>query len=234
MPIIYNSKNVDDLVNYSKANLSLGGAKLSDEYYYDSLPLCLIDAIFSIGVRYSSTFKTVNNYSVSKGINKISNPLGMKSDSYKIDDLINDIKHLGDFGASTLFKNRQRTSTRNGILKAQAVLEAAIVLKDNGINDFESLTNKLPSITTNLFESVKGQKSGISFRYFLMLAGDDNYLKMDRWLLKFLYDATGIDFSSDLVAAHDIYIKACHHLESFYPNLNPRLYDHVIWQFMTR
>ncbi len=232
--IIYNQKNVDDLVNYSKSKLLLGGAKLSDEYYYGSLPLCLIDAIFSIGVRYSSTSKTVNNYCVSKGINKISKPLSTRSDSYKIEDLINDIQYLEDFGASTLFKNRQRTSSRSGILKAQAVLEAAIVLKDSGINDFESLTNKLPSITTNLFESVKGQKSGISFRYFLMLAGDDNYLKIDRWLLRFLNDATGIDFSSDLVAAHNIYIRACNELKVIYPNLNPRLYDHIIWLFMTK
>ena len=97
MAIIYSSKNVNDLVNYSKTKLSLGGAQLSDEYYYDSLPLCLIDAIFSIGVRYSSTSKTVNNYTVSKGIKKISKPLGTRSDSYKIDNLINDIQNIDDF-----------------------------------------------------------------------------------------------------------------------------------------
>lgn len=234
MAIIYSSKNVNDLVNYSKAKLSLGGGQLSDEYYYDSLPLCLIDATFSIGVRYSSTSKTVNNYSVSKGIKKISKPLGMRSDSYKIDDLINDIQNIADFGASTLFKNHQRTSSRNGILKAQAVLEAAKVLKSNGINDFASFSNELPSISSNLFENIKGQNSGISFQYFLMLAGDDNYLKIDRWLLRFLKDATGIDFSSDLVAAHNIYIRACNKLKVIYPNLNPRLYDHTIWLFMTK
>ena len=40
----------------------LENLRLSPGYYYDSLPLCVIDAVFSIGVRYTSTQKTVKNY----------------------------------------------------------------------------------------------------------------------------------------------------------------------------
>ena len=35
---------------------------LGPSYYYDSLPLCLIDAVFSIGVKYSSTQNVVKHY----------------------------------------------------------------------------------------------------------------------------------------------------------------------------
>ena len=123
--------------------------------------------------------------------------------------------------------------------RTNSVIDNKIDTEFTGISDkmSEALEAKLDDYKNNLeilFENIKGQKSGISFQYFLMLAGDDNYLKIDRWLLRFLKDATGIDFSSDLVAAHNIYIRACNELKVIYPNLNPRLYDHIIWLFMTK
>ncbi|MCL2855755.1 MAG: hypothetical protein FWE21_09095 [Defluviitaleaceae bacterium] len=39
----------DKLAMYCKSKLDLGNASLSDGHYYSSLPLCVIDAIFSIG-----------------------------------------------------------------------------------------------------------------------------------------------------------------------------------------
>ena len=36
-------------------NFDLGNAKLPKEYFYSNLPLCVLDAIYSIGVRYTST-----------------------------------------------------------------------------------------------------------------------------------------------------------------------------------
>ena len=35
---------------------------LSESYYYASLPLCVIDAVFSIGVKYTSTQNAVRSY----------------------------------------------------------------------------------------------------------------------------------------------------------------------------
>ena len=39
--------------------LDLGSQDMSWEYKYKALPLCIMDAIFSISARYSSTINTV-------------------------------------------------------------------------------------------------------------------------------------------------------------------------------
>ena len=50
------------IFNKCVTDLPLAGARLSDEYYYDSLPQCVIDAVYSIGVNYKSTRNTVIRY----------------------------------------------------------------------------------------------------------------------------------------------------------------------------
>ena len=80
------------------AELSLATAELSREYYYDSLPQCVIDAVFSIGVKYGSTRKTVIKYCEKFNIKRIADPINAPSDSHTIDELINNITPYSDFG----------------------------------------------------------------------------------------------------------------------------------------
>ena len=46
-------EDVSSVVDQATRVLSLEHARLGEEYFYQSLPLCVIDAVFSIGVRYS-------------------------------------------------------------------------------------------------------------------------------------------------------------------------------------
>lgn len=62
---------IEMVVKCCKEELNLDNVKLSDEYYYQSLSLCVIDAVFSIGVRYASTRKTVIKYCDFYGIKRI-------------------------------------------------------------------------------------------------------------------------------------------------------------------
>ena len=50
------------IVKYCEKVLDLETAKLPEEYYYTSVPLCVIDAVFSIGVRYEGVKNTVKKY----------------------------------------------------------------------------------------------------------------------------------------------------------------------------
>jgi len=52
----------DNLLLYCEEVLNLKNARLSDSYYYSSLPLCILDAVYSIGVRYTSTKNAVLRY----------------------------------------------------------------------------------------------------------------------------------------------------------------------------
>src|ERR1700684_1819151 len=55
-------RNTDDgrlVAAAADQKLNLAEATLGREHSYASLPLCIIDAVFSIGVRYESTKRTV-------------------------------------------------------------------------------------------------------------------------------------------------------------------------------
>jgi hypothetical protein len=84
--------------------------------------------------------------------------------------------------------DKERTSTRNGILKAEAVYRFCKVLNNYGVNYFQDV-KKLFYGNEQFEEEIKsipGQKSGISLVYFYMLAGEDNWIKPDRMIIRFL------------------------------------------------
>ncbi len=89
--------------------------------------------------------------------------------------------------------NRQRTSTRSGILKAEAVLLTARVLADAEVQSTAALLVLSPKALEGLradFVAVRGQGSGLSFDYLLMLAGRPG-VKSDRMIRRFVTRATG-------------------------------------------
>ena len=54
--------NIEQISKKIKDDIDLQNAYLSNSYFYNSLTFCVIDSVFSIGVRYSSVLNTVNNY----------------------------------------------------------------------------------------------------------------------------------------------------------------------------
>ncbi len=73
------------------------------------------------------------------------------------------------------------------------------------------------------------QSSGLSTRYFYMLAGDENFIKPDRMIHRFIQAAIGREVSIDesqelLVAAHGELVRD-------YPLLTSRSLDHQIWLY---
>jgi len=208
--------------------LCLSKTKLGKEYYYNSIVFCLIDAVFSIGVRYSCVKKTVENYCNYFKLEMYHDEISCPTDTHTIKNFIENMKNLEDYGRETVYKNRQRTSARNGIPKAEAVYliaEELQKLKINSIHDlrdYKDLENLKKSFT-----SVQGQGSGISFSYFLMLAGDDCYMKIDRWIERFVEEATG----GKLENISENLIEVCKGLKGKYPELTPRLLDYAIWSY---
>jgi hypothetical protein len=65
-------KTIVTLVEYCKQHLDFRALVLGDEYGYSNVPLCVIEAVFSIGVRYASTKKTVLRFYEFFGVEKIS------------------------------------------------------------------------------------------------------------------------------------------------------------------
>jgi len=214
--------------------LDLESVKLSKSYYYSSLPLCVIDSVFSIGVKYQSTINVVDNFS--KAVN-ISTYREFGSDfsdvdaQYTVSDYLEFVSDKSpEYLSEEIFDNRQRTSTRNGVLKSVAVNQFMKVLESYKVNVFQDMNEVYNrSDFERDIRAIKGQKSGLSLNYFFMLAGSDQYSKPDRMVLGFIEDALGKRV--DVNNASFLIKEASQHLEKEYPNLTPRLLDHAIWNY---
>ena len=101
--------------------------------FYKSLPICILDAVFSIGVRYTSVVNVVNSYIGTFDLT-ISRTQTDETEHTIRDFLTNVAKYdtVEDFSRNVLH-NMQRTSSRNGILKAEACREVALVCQKHGI-----------------------------------------------------------------------------------------------------
>ena len=146
--------------------------------------------------------------------------------------MIKSLESLGiTFCIDTIFCNHQRTSPKNGILKGEAVLMFAKVLKKYGIESFEDLNSKgLPKEAESEIKMIPGQKSGLSLQYFYMLAGDDSLAKPDRHIIRFIEEHTG--FSANMQEAQKIFEETVCLLKQKYPHITVRLLDYTVWDYM--
>lgn len=223
---------VDSLCAACESILDLASASLSPSYYYDSLPYCIIDAVFSIGVKYTSTQNVVKSYCIYYGLREYNTEQDPCGDTHTVSQMIEYIESIGiEKSADIIFKNHQRTSSRSGILKADAVLRFARILQKYGIETLADITSKgIPIEAEQEILRIPGQQSGLSLRYFCMLSGDDSQAKPDRHVLRFLKEHTGNDYS--IQQARDALEDAVELLKGKYPNLTVRLLDYSIWNYM--
>lgn len=222
------------IAEYGKRELNLGQAGLPDEYYYTSVPQCVIDAVFSIGVRYEGVRNTVTRFSTYLGL-ALKRPGAEYPDiqaQLPVEEFLRSFDELGlDVYVSEVFGNRQRTSPTNGILKAEAVYRFCKVLQKYGINYLQDVKNLYGNEAFEAeIKAIPGQKSGISLVYFYMLAGDDQWVKPDRMIVRFLEKALGRKVRID--EAQALLEKTVALLKSRYPELTPRLLDYEIWNYV--
>lgn len=211
----------------------LGTAKLGSEYSYHSLPLCVIDAVFSIGVRYQNVQNVVEAWCVAQQPNWLKFRTAAQA-RHKIADLVYVTNGFSgaDLAQGFFGGNRQRTSTQSGILKADAVVRFAKALQDVGVDDFPDIRDAARAErASQAVRQIPGQRSGLSFDYFLMLAGDDSYVKPDRMLCRFVAEALGLPKEVLPHVAREAVIAACNEMAREFPNLTPRLLDYLIWSY---
>src|SRR5919202_1023933 len=95
--------------------LPLRGAALGEEYFYQSVPICFIDAVYSIGVRYSQVQKVVDNYCRHFSLRKTRedrNVLPPIDAQESTGDFLKKMQNIGiEAFTSDIFRNKQRTST---------------------------------------------------------------------------------------------------------------------------
>lgn len=130
--------------------------------------------------------------------------------------------------ANEVFDNRGRTSTRNGILKADAAVRYAKILAGAGIHrigDVNALLDsprQLEAVELQL-GTVPGHGKGARLNYLWMLAGFDHYVKPDRMILRWLQ--THLQRSVRAPEARELLTNVAERLECTTWEL-----DHAIWR----
>jgi len=233
-------KEVKALADYVIRVLSLDEAKLSDEYFYQNLSLCVIDSIYSIGVRYAGVQAVVDRYCRKFELKKVRDDrtnFPVSNEQESISEFCKRIEMCPNELALTLFQNRQRTSAKSGILKAEAVQQFARILHSYEIENFQDVAQISSKASfEKSIQNIRGQRSGISLKYFWMLAGAENFIKPDRMVIRFVETALNRSIpptAKNIVEVERLLREVCEHIktETKYSNLTPRLLDHEVWKY---
>jgi hypothetical protein len=228
MSLPLSQAELDELVIYSRRYLSLEPQpQIDEDDLYHNLPLCITDAVFSINAKYQSTLQ------VTKRLASYAQYPYLLNEGGEEPTIENFLLYFDTLGAERMaqevFQNRQRTSTSNGILKAEAVERFARALYRNGVNQRQDVSTSDHHAIKEAIIEIPGQRSGISLRYFYMLLGDYSYVKPDRHIMNFVMAAIGRNL--DVATCHDAIVATCERLKPEFSHLNPRTLDARIWTY---
>jgi hypothetical protein len=222
--------DIEKIASHCQSVLRLEKANFSTEYSYKNLSLCVIDAVWSIGVRYEGVKNVIGRYD--KHFPK----------QRKISEMLSEREDHGiDWFTKEVFQNTQRTSTQNGILKSEAVFRFASVLhchKMDSLEDipkitwYKDLQTEMQKPYAQEILTIPGQRSGISLAYFYMLTGSTGIVKPDRMVITFLEGIVQHPVGYD--QAQSLLSYASRHLNTEFPLLTPRALDHEIWKYQRR
>jgi hypothetical protein len=196
------------------------------------VPLCVLDAVFSLNARYQATRRVPERYCERFGL-PLWRPraeLPPTGQQHTVTEFLTNLHRSGvEAFAADVIRNRQRTSTRNGILKAEAARRFAAALAERGVQYLQDVT---AAATDQRLEAavraIPGQRSGISLTYFFMLAGSDDLVKPDRMLGRFLRRCLGREVGAQ--ETQQLLTAVAARLRVRYPQLTPGLLDQAIWR----
>lgn len=228
--------DVQTLLKYVTQKLpdQLNTKTLGDEYFYQSLTLAAIDAVYSARAKYPSVQSVVQRYCNKYEMTIFRSPrdsLPPPESQERVTSLIQKMEQNGiSLFSEQVFKNSSITSGR---LKAEILLELLKKIEDLKIQNFQDIQLCLNNLDgqQKLIRSIT-EIRGIgeaTFRYFLMLAGDEQMAKPDTMILRFIQNALGRNvLEAEAVSLIQAVSKQ---VLPQYPNLNPRLLDYLIWSW---
>ncbi len=223
-------RDVERVVAHCIVLPNLATAQFNMEYFNTGLPLCIIDTVFSRGVRYEGTKQVIQRYCDYCGIQQtwpVQNELPPQDAQQSVRAFVQDVERVGiEEYTSKIFVNRQRTSTKNGILKAEASYRFGMVLLAHGANYLQDI----PALASNAafhqaIRAIPGQKNALS--YFFITCGLHDFVNPGRWVVGFVEQSVGRPVRPD--EAQRLVTLACAELKHHYPHLTPALLDHCIW-----
>lgn len=197
------------------------------DYTFAGLPACVIEATWSPSSRFEHTQLVLQRYCAAYGLPYcIHVRIGPEE---TISECLARFEEKGAEGMrEEVFDNRQRTSPRWGITKAEAVEHVMRALQKHRIETMEDLrTHPRLDDVERAVRRIPGQRSGISFAYLRMLAGDKGVVKPDRMVQRFVERT--MDRTVRVRDAQALVMAAAAALARFKPGVTPRALDYLIW-----
>lgn len=195
---------------------------------YKSAPICALDSVFSIGVKYASVKNVVNNFLHWLG------DLPMETE-ITTSEVLDRIGYRTDTELSGLLNNFQRTDTHeNSILKSEAYILFLQVMQRFNVETCEDIARMVDDQDfQSTIKSIRGQSSGLTLEYLFILARIESYVKVDRHITRFAQTATGKGNLSkeqiiNIVRTASKYMACQNH-----PGMNARWLDHLIWTYQS-
>lgn len=203
-------------------------------FQYSNVPLCVVDSVFSIGVKYESVENAIDRVSKFLKVEKytLNQQLNKQSEQLSTLDFLSMTENMStEELVEKVFRNRQRTSSNNGILKVEACMHFMRTLTKHNVIYLQDL----PSAFNNEdlekdIKSIVGQSSGISLKYFYMLGGIHDLIKPDRMIMAFLCEQTGRKYTLD-EAQEELLIVSKELSEKFNRQITASFLDNKIWEY---
>lgn len=207
-------------------------APVPDMEYYSCVGLCAFDAVFSIRSNYNSVVSPlVDRFCKLLSIKRSApdpHKMPKEEEQIKISELQQKLKGYDAESLAKAIRNRQRTSSKSGILKTEAFLEYLEVFTKYKIETFQDV-NRIAAINPQFekdLKTIKGQNVAVD--YFFMLAGDTDGVKVDTHLRRFANGAVGRNLTEDEIK--DLFARAvAYYRQNGYPNMTARHLDHIVW-----
>jgi hypothetical protein len=241
MSLTTEEDDIQQLMRHIEVRIDLKEIAETPSSYWASLPLCIIDAVWSIRSNYDKIVSPlVRRFAESHGWDGADHSTSPLDGSPTVKNLLDIIERRLKNGdpIEALFRNkngkpnRQRTSSQSGILKAAAVRYFAGALLISEINQPSDLRDaaKLTKAEA-LVKQIPGQGTGITFTYFLMLSGEEKFVKADTHIRRFVSDALGTPWTNLVAAdrAAGLLREASRRFAGSFPGLTSAKLDHAIW-----
>ncbi len=192
-------------------------------YDYRSLPICIIDCVYSLRTHYDkvtvSVIERYANYYLNGNIEDSSETISM---------FLKHFEELQDFSAFANIVNNHQKLGRNSIPKEDVCYQIAKYLSYlhiETIEDFQKFESH--EFLEKVLLSVDGiGNAGVN--YLFMLAGDPNRCKVDVHINNCIKSACGCELPSHEIQR--LFTDTISILKKSYPELTVRTLDGIIWR----
>jgi hypothetical protein len=206
------------------------------------LSLCVLDSTFSINARYDAIVAPlVHRYAEWAGLSstifrgeELAGQVSPRNDEQTLSAFLESTSGMTDEDfAREVLRNRNRTSSRNGILKSEASRRIAQTFVDEQVETLADVSalladlDRVKAVEAKLARIPGSGTQGIRTGYIWMTAGDDSHVKPDRHILRWLREI--LQRNVTVLEARALLTDSAQDL-----GLTPWAVDHAIWKHMAR